>query len=538
MQPAYSDYARRKPDDHSLSVDITLAELKQAVAEIRVNLAPGPDRIAPQQRRNLTDKDYEALLAVMNEPKKDLSFDNLRLISLTSCLGKAFERTINSRLVAHVEEQGLLSHTQFGFRPHVSSQDILLWLYKDLLERPSRTQTRAVLALDLKGAFNNVAHESVLQGLASIDCGQKTYHYIKSFLTDRTAILNIGSHTSDPHQLGPRGTPQGAVLSPLLLNLALKGLPEVLNNIPGIEHAIYADDITIWCKSGSDAQVEESLQRAANAVASYAKDCGLQCSPQKSELLVFKNPYSRQPPADLNIYINGQEVPKPKEVRILGQIPCQSGRNLSTINKLTTSTTHVVGMLRRIRNQRSGLKEKEAGTKQDHITVITDSQRACRNFAKGEIGEQAARILSKAQFTSMKIVWAPGHAGVEGTEAANAAARAFHSNRDSSAPQPHSPDPNMKYNEYLKTIREARMTLPVPPSKFTKEEEHLYRRLQTGTMKTPMKVPPSGMKVSLNPKKLPRQHPTSSGRPQKVQTSSRFSRHPQDILRTTVAGSS
>ncbi|XP_040075192.1 uncharacterized protein LOC120847475 [Ixodes scapularis] len=398
------------------------------------------------------------------------------------------------------------------------------------------------------------------------------------------------------------------------------------------------------------------------------------------------NPYSRQPPVDLNIYIDGQEVPRPKEVRILGQILTQSGRNLSTINKLTTTTTHVVGMLRRIRNQRSGLKEKEAiqlvyafvvsrvmyatpylrlaetevnklnviirrafkcalglpeyvatedllstglyntieelweaqrisqikrlsetpngrwllerlqlatpggilhqepkqeltpivrgkitvekiprnmnsernanrrrvraqiisriwskkpgtlyadaailprgntatlavadprgnvvrtasvyttltehaeeaaialvatGTKQDHITVITDSQRACHNFAKGEIGEQAARILSKAQFTSMKIVWAKGHAGVEGNEAANAAARAFHSNRDSSAPQPHSPDPNMKYNGYLKTIREARMTLPAPPSKFTKEEEHLYRSLQTGTMKTPVKL--------------------------------------------------
>ncbi|KAG0410660.1 hypothetical protein HPB47_012216 [Ixodes persulcatus] len=38
-------------------------------------------------------------------------------------------------------------------------------------------------------------------------------------------------------------------------------------------------------------------------------------------------------PADLNIYIDGQEVPKPKEVRILGQILTQSGRNLSTINK-------------------------------------------------------------------------------------------------------------------------------------------------------------------------------------------------------------
>ncbi|KAG0421541.1 hypothetical protein HPB47_002570 [Ixodes persulcatus] len=197
---------------------------------------------------------------------------------------------------------------------------------KDLLERPSRTQTRAVLALDLKGAFDNVTHESVLRGLANIDCGQNTYGYIRSFLTDRTAILNIGSPRLEPD----------AVLSPLLFDLALKGLPEILNNIRGIELAIYTDDITIC------------LQRAANAVVSHARDCGLQCPPQKSELLVFKNPYSRQPPADLSIYVDGQEI------------LTQLGRNLSTINKLNTSTTHVVGMLRRIGNQWYGLKEKES----------------------------------------------------------------------------------------------------------------------------------------------------------------------------------
>ncbi|KAG0422485.1 hypothetical protein HPB47_001712, partial [Ixodes persulcatus] len=67
MQPAYNDYAARKPRDHSLSEDITLAELKQAVAELRVNTAPVPNRITPQQLRNLTDHDYEHLLALMNE---------------------------------------------------------------------------------------------------------------------------------------------------------------------------------------------------------------------------------------------------------------------------------------------------------------------------------------------------------------------------------------------------------------------------------------------------------------------------------------
>ncbi|KAG0427715.1 hypothetical protein HPB47_025240 [Ixodes persulcatus] len=66
-QPAYSDYAGRKPDDNSLLEGITLAELKQTVAETRVNTAPGPDRITPQQLQNLTHQDYEHLLTLMNE---------------------------------------------------------------------------------------------------------------------------------------------------------------------------------------------------------------------------------------------------------------------------------------------------------------------------------------------------------------------------------------------------------------------------------------------------------------------------------------
>ncbi|KAG0444186.1 hypothetical protein HPB47_014073 [Ixodes persulcatus] len=92
------------------------------------------------------------------------------------------------------------------------------------------------------------------------------------------------------------------------------------------------------------------------------------------------------------------------------------GNVVRTASVYTTLTEHA---------EEAAIALAATGTKQDHITVITDSQRACRNFAKGEIGEQAARILSKAKFTSMKVVWAPGHAGVEGNEAANAAARAF-----------------------------------------------------------------------------------------------------------------
>ncbi|KAH7946606.1 hypothetical protein HPB52_001850 [Rhipicephalus sanguineus] len=78
-----------------------------------------------------------------------------------------------------------------------------------------------------------------------------------------------------------RGTPEAAVLSPLLFNLAMKNLPCLLREVEGIRHALYADDITFWTNTGSPAQIEERLQKAALLMDTYAASCGLECSPAK-----------------------------------------------------------------------------------------------------------------------------------------------------------------------------------------------------------------------------------------------------------------
>lgn len=153
-----------------------------------------------------------------------------------------------------------------------------IWIYNDLLEEPTMTQTTCILALDLKGALDNVLHSSILKGLTDIGCGPRTYRYIRSFLTARQTTLSLGNIQSKPITLGSRGTPKGAVLSPLLFNLAMRDLPAALDSIPGISHAIYADDITVWCRTENDAEVEESLQRAADAIDAYARSWGLQCA--------------------------------------------------------------------------------------------------------------------------------------------------------------------------------------------------------------------------------------------------------------------
>lgn len=154
----------------------------------------------------------------------------------------------------------------FGFRQHLSTQDIMLRLKEEVIAPATRHSPRAILALDLKGAFDNVAHAAILSRLNNTGCGNRIYSYISDFLTGRQAVLKIGDIKSKPISLGSRGTPQGSALSPLLFNIAFLGLPKQLEQIPNLHHALYADDITLWTDTDSLGGLQDTLQRSVEEV--------------------------------------------------------------------------------------------------------------------------------------------------------------------------------------------------------------------------------------------------------------------------------
>ncbi|KAH7932972.1 hypothetical protein HPB49_005986 [Dermacentor silvarum] len=60
-----------------------------------------------------------------------------------------------------------------------------------------------------------------------------------------------------------------------------------LDSIPNLKHSLYAD-ITLWVTGGSDGDIQDMLQQAINEVVAYVAPRGLGCSPQRSELLLYK----------------------------------------------------------------------------------------------------------------------------------------------------------------------------------------------------------------------------------------------------------
>ena len=80
-----------------------------------------------------------------------------------------------------------------------------------------------------------------------------------------------------------RGTPQGAVLSPLLSNIYLDPLDHVMENA-GFEMVRYADDWVILCRTCVEAE------RALEAARAWIEENGLALHPEKTRLVDATQP--------------------------------------------------------------------------------------------------------------------------------------------------------------------------------------------------------------------------------------------------------
>lgn len=125
-------------DNALLDQPNTVSEVRGAILALRTRSAPGPDGITNKILRNLDDESVEAVTRYMNvcwetgrlpaqwktakvvmipKPGKKLQIENLRPISLTSCLGKLLEHVVLNRITNYMEENGLFPHSMIGFRP-------------------------------------------------------------------------------------------------------------------------------------------------------------------------------------------------------------------------------------------------------------------------------------------------------------------------------------------------------------------------------------------------------------------------------------
>ena len=82
---------------------------------------------------------------------------NCRPVSLLSVVSKVFEKLVNNRIVDHLEECGLVSDFQYGFRSSQSIADLLTVLSDRIARAFNRSGATRAVALDISKVFDRVS---------------------------------------------------------------------------------------------------------------------------------------------------------------------------------------------------------------------------------------------------------------------------------------------------------------------------------------------------------------------------------------------
>jgi RNA-directed DNA polymerase len=153
----------------------------------------------------------------------------------------------------------------YGFRPGRSAKDALRRV--DGLLKAGYTW---VVDADLQQYFDTIDHERLMQEVERKVSDGSVLTLIRRYL--KQEVLS-GMEGWTPI----KGTPQGAVLSPLLANIYLHPMDKRLRQL-GYEMVRYADDFVVLCRSEAEAQA------ALEVIRSHCDACGLTLHPVKTKL--------------------------------------------------------------------------------------------------------------------------------------------------------------------------------------------------------------------------------------------------------------
>jgi len=178
------------------------------------------------------------------------------------------DRVVQAALRLVIEpifERVFMPHS-YGFRPKRGCKDALREV-----ERLLKGGYTHVVDADLRAYFDSIAHDPLMEDMSCSIADSRVLGLIEGFL--KQDILE-GMAQWSPEQ----GSPQGAVISPLLANVYLHPVDAAMAEA-GYEMIRYADDFVILCRS------REEAEKALALVHRLTLERGLTMHPEKTQVV-------------------------------------------------------------------------------------------------------------------------------------------------------------------------------------------------------------------------------------------------------------
>jgi Reverse transcriptase (RNA-dependent DNA polymerase) len=309
-----------------LDSPLTIFEFDNAIKKANKKSAPGTDGISNvfiakfweffrvplmkyanccYEKGVLTSQFKTAKIRII--PKKgDISqIGNWRPISLLNCFYKIISRVIAHRLRKVMDK--ITNLGQYGYSTTKQCQEVLIGLLNKIHCAKRDNESRLIISLDIKKAFDSISHDFLEKALIFFNFGDNFIRWIKVLCTNREACLIFTSNKLGSNFRLERGNTQGDILSPFLFNicyqvlllkleldLQIKGIPNkfpvaaedpaVAQHPPVSSHGkkvfAFADDCNL-----AVLKCKKTVESVINTLSIFAGMSGLECNLDKTNFL-------------------------------------------------------------------------------------------------------------------------------------------------------------------------------------------------------------------------------------------------------------
>ena len=187
-----------------------------------------------------------------------------REIGIQTVRDKVVQKAMQAAMEPIFERE--FAQYSYGFRPERSCKDALRRVDQLLKEG-----NEWVVDADLRSYFDTIPHEELMTRIGEKIADGRLLELIGKYL--KQGVLE-GMREWEPDM----GTPQGAIISPLLSNIYLDPLDHLMER-NGIEMVRYADDIVLLCRS------EIEAQEALRQITIWTTEAGLTLHPEKTRIV-------------------------------------------------------------------------------------------------------------------------------------------------------------------------------------------------------------------------------------------------------------
>ncbi|MEH1885561.1 group II intron reverse transcriptase, partial [Nostoc sp.] len=212
------------------------------------------------------------------------------------------------KMALEPEWEAKFEANSYGFRPGRNCHDAIKAIWISINKKP-----KFVFDADIASCFDKINHEKLLQ---KIDTNPKFHRQIKAWL--KSGVIDKGEWF-----LTEEGTPQGGVCSPLLANIALHGMENLIaeyypanksgylkNSQKKYGYQVskpilirYADDFIVLCEEIS------IVKECQKLITNWLRDIGLEIKPSKTRLTHTLLGYEQENPGFQFLGFNIRQYP-------------------------------------------------------------------------------------------------------------------------------------------------------------------------------------------------------------------------------------